>query len=120
MARSRDGRDGRLAVAHPRTFLAHAFGEPDRVVEWSAREKAVAKVEDVTRPRSGTTEYVERFRLEHIARREQRHRVQIALNGEMVPHARPPSSSGVRQSRPMTVAPAVRMAGSSVAVVTPK
>src|SRR5690349_14673227 len=76
-------------LVQPPTLVAHEIGQPDGVVEWRPGQKPVTQVEDVARATAGALEHVERFRLEHVRRREERYRIEIALHGDIMADARP-------------------------------
>ncbi len=100
--------------------LPQEFCQRFHVLDRSLRQNAVAKIKDVSRPPCRAAQNILRPRFQFLPIREQQHRIQISLNRTFEAKLRQPSSSGMRQSRPITSAPVSCIEGSRVALSVPK
>src|SRR5829696_5428061 len=80
---------GDTRAANARTLLGHELGQSDGAVEWRAGQEPVPEVEDVTGASPRALEDVERLRVDHVVRGEQRDRVEVALDRQMMPDTSP-------------------------------
>ena len=74
----------------------------------ASRQHAVAEIEDVSRASAGASQHIVGRGEQAVVRAEQQRRIEVALDAAVVPDDRQASSSGRRQSTPMTSPPASR------------
>ena len=104
-----------------RIVLLHKARQVLHVLDRGFGQDAVAEIEDVAGTSGGAAKNVFRARFQFFPVGEQQYGIEISLHGGTVIEMRcQPSSSGMRQSRPITSAPVSFIAGRSVALSVPK
>ena len=101
--------------------LAHVLHHALHIFDRRAGNDAVAEIEDVSGAAAGLLQDLAHALAKQIlARRTAVMGSRLPCTATAWPRADQPWSKGTRQSRPITSAPVSRMAGSRVAVSTPK
>ena len=111
----------RPAWQSPTAERVHVPRERLDVLDRRRRQDAVAEIEDVAGPSAGAAQHVVGRGEQAIERAEQQRRIEVALDARGRGRSRAQaSSSGIRQSTPMTSPPASRSSARIAAVPTPK
>ena len=103
-----------------RAELAHVLHDSLNVFDWGTGNDAMAKVEDVAGAASGLLEDLADALAKQVFVGKESYGVEVALHGYRMAESGPALVQGTRQSSPITSAPVSRMAGSRLAVSTPK
>src|SRR5690348_816155 len=70
-----------------RRILMHKLHQAPHVLDWRLRQDAMPDIEDISRAPSHLFEDMLRARLKRLPRREQRHRIKVSLQGNIVAQA---------------------------------